>query len=148
MVKPYASVKFNPGKSANFRAGQIPGGMTPAFKGFSMRSSTKRASTVISMATESDDSKDPSAMDKLIQDAFPEAEMDEILEEQRKSEVKQKTLDKIKFEKELAEEIEKQKGQLEEDGIEFDDVDGFHLFKDSFEIPYKDYQPKNVVDIE
>jgi len=87
-------------------------------------------------------------MDKLIQDAFPEAEMDEILEEQRKSEVKQKALDKIKFEKELAEELEKQKGKLEEDGAEFDDVDGFHLFKDSFEIPYKDYQPKNVVDIE
>ena len=90
MVKPGTSVKFNPGKSANFRAGQIPGGIQPAFKpGFTFRSSnTKRASTVISKSTESDDYKDPSAMDKLIQDAFPEAEMDEILEEQRKSEVK------------------------------------------------------------
>ena len=92
MVKPGASVKFNPAKSANFRAGQIPGGFAPAYKpvGFTFAgSSTKRASTIISKSTETNDEyKDPNNMDKLIQDAFPEAEMDEILEEQRKSEVK------------------------------------------------------------
>lgn len=91
-MKPGASVKFNPAKSANFRAGQIPGGLSPAFKttGFTFAGSkTQRASTIISKSTESnDDYKDPTAMDKLILDAFPEAEMDEILEEQRKSEVK------------------------------------------------------------
>jgi hypothetical protein len=40
-------------------------------------------------------------------DAFPEAEREELLEEQRKQEVKAKALEKIKLEKELQEELEK-----------------------------------------
>ena len=79
-VRPSANIKANGGgKSANFRPAQIPGGITPAFKGFSF---TKRNAMVISQAAQDDvqESKD-SAMDQMIKDAFPEAEMDEILEE-------------------------------------------------------------------
>jgi hypothetical protein len=75
-------------------------------------------------------------MDKLIQDAFPEAEMDEMIEEQRKADVKNKALDKIKLEKELEEEMEKQKEMKEDEAADLDDVDGFHLFKESFDLPY------------
>ena len=90
---------------------------------------------------------DPSGMDKLIQDAFPEAEMDEMIEEQRKAEVKSKALDKIKLEKELKEEMEKQREQIENEASELDDVDGFHLFKEQMDLPYKEYHPDHRVDI-
>ena len=37
---------------------------------------------------------------------YPESEVDEVLEEQRRQDVKQKALEKVKFEKELEEELE------------------------------------------
>ena len=52
------------------------------------------------------------------------------MEEIRKSEVKNKALEKMKFEKELQEEIKKQKSKKELEAADLDDVDGFHLFKE------------------
>ena len=71
-----------------------------------------------------------SSIENLVNNAYPEAEMDEILEEQRKVEIKNKPLEKIKLEKELQEELEKQKEQKELEQAGYEDVDGFHLFKE------------------
>ena len=100
------------------------------------------------MADDVEKPNDPSGMDKLIKDAFPEAEMDEMIEEQRKAEVKSKALEKIKLEKELKEEMEKQREKIENEASELDDVDGFHLFKEQMDLPYKEYHPDHRVDIE
>lgn len=150
-VMPTSPTKFSPAKSVNFRAAQMPGGLTPAFTGgFSFKQSTKRSAATYSMSSENESKsvEKNSALDDMIKDAYPEAEIEEILEEQRKVEVKNKALEKIKFEKELAEELEKQKKLKAKEAAELDDVDGFHLFKEQMDLPYKEDHPNHKIDIE
>lgn len=70
------------------------------------------------------------------------------MEEQRKSEVKNKALEKIKLEKELQVELEKQKEEKELEAADYDDVDGFHLFNEQMDLPYQINHPDHHVDIE
>lgn len=94
----------------------------------------------------------PTIKDKIqpLQDLMPDAEMEEILEQVKADEAKSNVLEKLQLDKQLQKEIEKQAREIEKEAEELGgDIDGFHLFKEEYEIPYnKDYQPTQKLDIE
>lgn len=147
-VNPKISVQPKPGKSQNFRPASAIPGMTPAFTGgFSFKPS-KRNAVVFSMSEQGTMEQPQTNIDKIIMDAFPEAEREELLEEQRKQEVKAKALEKIKLEKELQEELEKQKILQEKEAAQLDDVDGFNLFNQDMNLPKLKDEPDYRNDLE
>lgn len=84
--------------------------MTPAFTGGFSFGRNKKSTAIYSMSQDMEPKMmmpQESSLDKFVKDVFPEAEQDEFIEEQRKQEVKNKALEKIKLEKELQEELEK-----------------------------------------
>ena len=148
-VQPFNTYKKNPSKSPNFRAAQVPMSMsgTPSFNAFSF-GIKMRGTITYAMSSGTIEPVSESSIENLVNNAYPEAEMDEILEEQRKVEIKNKALEKIKLEKELQEELEKQKEQKELEQAGYEDVDGFHLFKEQMDLPYQEYHPDHHIDIE
>jgi hypothetical protein len=80
---------------------------------------------------------------------IPESELEEIREKVKADEAKSNVLEKLELDKQLQKEIDKQASEKEAEADELDgDVDGFHLFKEEYDIPYQDYQPSHKLDIE
>lgn len=87
-------------------------------------------------------------LDDLI-DTMPESELEEIQEKFKADEAKQKVLEKIELDKELQREIEKQASEKEAELEEIEgDLDGFHLFKEMYDLPEGEDMPDHTLDIE